>query len=216
MTLTQSEVQVQQPKAKGRRTKVPRALVYEMRRGRPIYYRDYEKVLQGELPLEAVMGSSKIHVLLIWVMLRFLHARLDPKRFLVLSGEIGFHLGKRHWRVLDIAVFERSTLEKEGFTDQYVRTPPLLVIEVDTKADLSRYEGQMEWYIREKVDDLLAAGVQQVLWYTTRDRRVLEARPGQAWLLDHWERAVPLVVEGLTLHLPTLLREAGVSLEVRP
>ncbi len=213
MTLAQPKVQVQQPKAKTRRKKVPRALVYEMRRGRPIYYRDYEKVLRGELPLEAVMGSGKIHALLIWVLLRFLNVHLDPKRFLVLSGEVGFHLGRRHWRVLDIAVFDRSTLEEEGFTDQYVRTPPLLVIEVDTKADLSRYEGQMEWYIREKVDDLWAAGVKQVVWFTTRDRRVLDARPDQAWVLDRWTRPVPLVVEDLTLHLPTLLEEAGVVLE---
>ena len=213
MTLAQPEVQVQQPKAKTRRKKVPRALVYEMRRGRPIYYRDYEKVLRGELPLEAVMGSSVLQSLLIDLIVRFFHKMLDVTRYLVLYNEIGFKMAPRTWRNLDIAVFERRALEAEGLPDRMTTVPPLLVIEVDTKADLSRYEGQMEWYIREKVDDLLAAGVKQVVWFTTRDRRVLDARPDQAWVLDRWTRPVPLVVEDLTLHLPTLLEEAGVALE---
>ena len=213
MTVAQPEVQVQKPKAKTSRKKVPRALVYEMRRGRPIYYRDYEKVLRGELPLGAVMGSSVLQALLIDLIVRFFHKMLDVTRYLVLYNEIGFKIAPRTWRNLDIAVFDRVALEAEGFTDQYVRTPPLLVIEVDTKADLSRYEGQMEWYIREKVDDLLAAGVRQVVWFTTRDRRVLDARPDQPWVLDRWTRPVPLVVEDLTLHLPTLLEETGVTLE---
>jgi len=168
------------------------------------------------------MGSSILQAVLVALLTVFLHRELErraPGRYLVASNEVGFKISKTTWRNLDVAVFAREALLAGGLTDKMAEVPPLLVIEVDTKADLSRYEGQMEWYIREKVDDLLAAGVQQVLWYTTRDRRVLEARPGQpgqAWLLDHWERAVPLVVEGLTLHLPTLLREAGVSLEVRP
>lgn len=213
MTLAQPEVQVQQPKAKTRRKKVPRALVYEMRRGRPIYYRDYEKVLRGELPLEAVMGSSVLQALLIDLIVRFFHKMLDVTRYLVLYNEIGFQIAPRTWRNLDIAVFERRALEAEGLPDRMTTVPPLLVVEVDTKADLSRYEGQMEWYIREKVDDLLAAGVRQVVWFTTRDRRVLDARPDQPWVLDRWTRPVPLVVEDLTLHLPTLLEEAGVTLE---
>ena len=184
-----------------------------MRRGRPIYYRDYEKVLRGELPLEAVMGSSVLQSLLIDLIVRFFHKMLDVTRYLVLYNEIGFKMAPRTWRNLDIAVFERQALEAEGLPDRMTTVPPLLVIEVDTKADLSRYEGQMEWYIREKVDDLLAAGVKQVVWFTTRDRRVLDARPDQAWVLDRWTRPVPLVVEDLTLHLPTLLEEAGVALE---
>ncbi len=213
MVLPQTQVQAPKPKTKSARPKVPRALVYEMRRGRPIYYRDYEKVMRGELPLEAVMGSSVLQSLLIDLIVRFFHKMLDVTRYLVLYNEIGFKMAPRTWRNLDIAVFERQALEAEGLPDRMTTVPPLLVIEVDTKADLSRYEGQMEWYIREKVDDLLAAGVKQVVWFTTRDRRVLDARPDQAWVLDRWTRPVPLVVEDLTLHLPTLLEEAGMVLE---
>ncbi len=192
---------------------VPQVLVYEMVRGQPVYYRGYEKVLAGDLSPEAVMGSSALQAKIVQVLLLFLYRMLNLEQYEILAHELGFMVGPGHWRALDIAVFERQALQKEGYPNRYTRTPPLLVIEVDTKADLSRYEGQTEWYIREKVDDLLAAGVKQVLWYTTRDRRVLEARPGEAWLLTPWDRDIPLVVSDVTLNLARLLEEAGVKME---
>ncbi len=39
-------------KEKKKTRKVPKELVYEMRYGSPIYYRDYDKVLSGEKTLE--------------------------------------------------------------------------------------------------------------------------------------------------------------------
>ncbi len=198
-------------KQKGRR-RVPKALVYEMRHGKPIYYRDYEKVLAGELPLEAVMGSSKLQWWILQVILRFLFSHLDLSRFLVALNEAGFKYAPRSWRNLDIAIFEREKVLAEGLTDEYVQTPPLVVIEVDTKADLARYEGQVEWYMREKTDDLLNAGVQRVIWYTTRDRRVLVAEQGKRWFLTTWDDPIE-VIDGITLNLADLLTEEGVDVE---
>ncbi|HIO42059.1 MAG TPA: Uma2 family endonuclease, partial [Aquifex sp.] len=40
------------------RRKLLKLLTYERRGRKPIYYRDYKRVLSGELPLEAVMGSG--------------------------------------------------------------------------------------------------------------------------------------------------------------
>ncbi len=50
-------------KTKKIRKKVPKELIYEMRHGSPIYYKDYDKVLTGEKKLDEVMGSSKIQAL---------------------------------------------------------------------------------------------------------------------------------------------------------
>ena len=36
------------------RRKVPKELIYEMRYGKPIYYRDYDRVLSGEKTLEGL------------------------------------------------------------------------------------------------------------------------------------------------------------------
>ncbi|RTZ69376.1 MAG: Uma2 family endonuclease, partial [Aquificaceae bacterium] len=41
-----------------KRKGIPKELIYEMRKGSPIYYRDYDKVLSGEKKPEEVMGSG--------------------------------------------------------------------------------------------------------------------------------------------------------------
>ncbi len=203
---------VPKPAKKAKRRRVPKALIYEMRHGRPIYYRDYEKVLAGEKTLEEVMGSGKLQWWIIEVIVAFLLAHLDRRRYKVALNEAGFKYAPRSWRNLDIAIFEREKVLAEGLTDEYVETPPLVVIEVDTKADLGRYEGQMEWYIREKTDDLLNAGVGRVIWYTTRDKRVLVAERGKRWFLTTWDDPIE-VIDGIVLNLAELLAEEGIDLE---
>ena len=202
----------EQPKPTRKRRGVPKALIYEMRAGRPIYYRDYEKVLAGEKALEEVMGTGKLQWWVIQAVLRFLFEHLDLNTYSVATNEVGFWLGPRSWRNLDIAIFEREAVLQEGVTAEYVRTPPLVVIEVDTKADLRAFEGDMELYMREKTDDLLAAGVKRVIWYTTRDRRVLVAEPGKRWFLTTWDDPVE-VWGGLTLNLAELLAREGLDLK---
>ena len=47
-------------RSKKTRKGISEALIYEMRYGKPIYYRDYDKVLSGDKALEEVVGSSKL------------------------------------------------------------------------------------------------------------------------------------------------------------
>ena len=77
-----------------RRKKIPDYLVYEILGNKKIYYRDYEKVLSGELPKEAVMGSSDLQAWIIDILIRFLHLNLDYKRYKVLSNEVGYFYTK--------------------------------------------------------------------------------------------------------------------------
>jgi hypothetical protein len=51
-------VLVESRKKRGRKG-IPRELIYEMRYGKPIYYRDYDKILLGEKTLEEIVGSSE-------------------------------------------------------------------------------------------------------------------------------------------------------------
>lgn len=153
------------------------------------------------------MGSSKLQAWIISLIASFLNRVLDMRKYAVLFNEVGFYVSPRSWRNLDIAIFDREALLAEGITDEYTRVPPLVVIEVDTKADLGRYGGEMEWYMREKVDDLLKAGVARVIWYTTKDRRVLVAQPDQPWRLMPWDEPVELL-DDVTLRLGDLLAEA--------
>ena len=188
------------------RKKIPKALIYEMRYGKPIYYRDYDKVLSGEKSLEEVMGSSKLQWWIISIILRFLYQVLDNRKYTIATNEAGFQWAPRTWRSLDIAIFEREKILKEGLNEKYTQTPPKVVIEIDTKADLRKY-GDFMNYAREKVQDLLDAGVGKVIWYTTFDKKVMVAEKGKRWFITDWEEEVE-IIDGITFNLGKELRES--------
>ncbi|MEO2068341.1 MAG: Uma2 family endonuclease [Desulfurobacteriaceae bacterium] len=156
-----------------------------MRNGKPIYYRDYDKVLRGEKTLEEVMGSSKLQWWIISVLLNFLYQKLDSKKYIVATNEAGFQWAPRTWRNLDIAIFDREKILKEDINERYAKTSPEVVIEIDTKADLRKY-GDFMNYAREKTQDLLDAGVKKVIWYTTFDKKVMVAEKGRRWFITDW------------------------------
>ncbi len=194
-------------KKETKRNRVPKELIYEMRRGRPIYYRDYDKVLAGEKSLEEVVGSSKIQWLIITLILKLLLKELPSDGYEVATNEAGFKFAPRSWRNLDIAIFKKEELIKEGIDEKYVKTPPEVVIEVDTKADLRKY-GDFMHYLIEKTQDLLDAGVKKVIWITTRDRKVIVAEKGKRWFITDWNDTVD-VMEGIKLNVLNILKEAG-------
>ena len=186
-------------------------LVYERYRGRPIYYRGYREVLQGKKTVEEVMGSSKLQAWIIDLLLRVLYQHLDLRKYKVLSNEVGFRTGRRSWRNLDIAVFDRQQLLQEGVDEKYVQTPPRVVIEVDTKADLQKYEDLLS-YVIEKVQDLHQAGVERVVWILTRNQRVVIAEQQEAeWKIVPLDEEIELM-EGVRCNVAALLRQEGVEL----
>ncbi len=190
--------------------KLRKALVYEKSRGKTIYYRNYKKVLSGELNVEAVMGASKLQWLLIGIVLRFLFGRLDRRKYEVATNEAGFLFAKGSWRNLDIAIFDREKILEEGIDNRYVKIAPEIVIEVDTKAEVSEVGG-FEIYMREKTEDLLLAGVKKVIWFTTLDKRVLVAELDKDWILSTWDKEIPLL-EDITLNSGKLIKEDGLEL----
>ncbi len=199
-------VGIKKKKKKG----IPRALIYEMRYGSPIYYKDYDKVLTGEKTLDEVMVSSKLQALLIWLILKFLTKNIDTTKYYVLTNEVGFQWSSRSWRNLDIAIFEKDKLLKEGINDKYAKTPPEVVIEIDTKADLRKY-GDFMNYAREKTQDLLNAGVKKVIWYTTFDKKVMVAENGKRWFITDWNDTIE-IVDNLKLNIDNLLKDEGIEL----
>ncbi len=184
---------------KNKRKRVPKELIYEMRYGSPIYYRDYDRVLSGEKTVEEVMGSSKLQALLVWLILKFLVKNLDHSKYEVFTNEAGFQWAPRTWRNLDIAIFDKKKLLKEGIDNKYAKTPPEVVIEVDTKADLRKY-GDFMNYQREKTQDLLNAGVKKVIWYTTFDKKVMVAEKDKPWIITDWNYELE-IIEDLRFNL---------------
>lgn len=168
-----------------KRRKIPKELIYEMTRGSPIYYRDYDKVLAGGKTLEEVMGNSGLQSYLITLILNLLLSKLSDK-YVVLSNEVGFKFPPKSRRNLDIAIFEKEKVKDSLLKDEYIAVPPKVVIEVDTKADLKKY-GDVTHYINEKTDDLLGSGVERVIWALTKERKVMVAEKGKRWFITDWD-----------------------------
>ena len=190
-----------------KRRELLKVLTYEKVRGKPIYYRDYKKVLKGELPPGAVMGSSELHAILLFLIGRFLMDSLGED-YAILGGELGFFTSPKSFRSLDIAVYRKEDMQNPA--DGYTKKVPLVVIEIDTKADLSRYSS-FEEYMYEKTADLLGTGVRKVIWYITRVRKVLIAENGKDWITTDWNRDVE-VLEGVKLNLKKLLDKEGIQI----
>ena len=114
-------------RSKKTRKGISEALIYEMRYGKPIYYRDYDKVPSGDKALEEVVGSSKLQWWIIDMIVRFLHQILDYKKYVVAYNEAGFQWAPRTWRNLDIAIFEREKILKEGINEIRILSSPFPV-----------------------------------------------------------------------------------------
>ncbi|MDQ7055955.1 MAG: hypothetical protein Q9M89_05580 [Persephonella sp.] len=104
-------------KVKKRRS-IPKELIYEVRYGSPIYYREYDKVLSGEKTLEEVMGSSKLQWVIIYLIFKYLVENLDRRKYLIATNKAGFQWAPRSWRNLDIAIFDREKLLKGEINDK--------------------------------------------------------------------------------------------------
>ena len=198
---------VKEKLSKEKRQELLKVLTYEKVRGKPIYYRGYKKVLKGELPPEAVMGSSELQSLIISLLLKYLFKVL-PDEFTVLTNELGFFTSPGGFRSLDIAIYKKEDMKKPQ--DKYTKRVPIVVIEIDTKADLSKYSS-FEEYMYEKTTDLLDAGVQRVIWYITKVKKVLIAEAGKDWITADWDRDVE-VLKGVKLNLKKLLDKEGIEI----
>ena len=194
-------------KDRTRKRELLKLLTYERRERKPIYYRDYKRVLVGELPPEAVMGSGFLQAYIIELLLRFLMSNLDPKKFAVLTNEVGFKISKVTWYNLDIAIWEREKLKTLFPKRGYIEIPPKVVIEVDSKVDLEEFEKKfgIEYYTA-KTEDLLKAGVEKVIWVFTPSQKVLVAEKDKPWLVVDWNSPVE-VLEGVVLNLKSLVKE---------
>lgn len=191
-------------KTRIRKKDIPKYLIYEMDEGRPIYYRGYKDVLNGTKTPEQIMGSSSLQSLMVSLITKFIIQNCDDE-FLALSSELGFIFGKKTWRSLDVALYRKSviTAGKLPFDDHYTKTPPEIVFEIDTKAELLELLG-IDSYFYRKTQQLLDAGVQKVIWIFTSPRKQMLAEQGKTWLTDDWDKNIE-ILPGIQLNIKQLI-----------
>ena len=191
-------------KKKRGRKKIPDYLIYEILNDKKIYYKDYKKVLSGELPPEAIMGSSDVHAWIIDLILQVLYSKLDNKKYKILTGEVGyFYTSSRSkkWLNLDIAIVGREKLKKPQGT--YLKVPPEVVIEVDTKADLSEVG---DGYFVIKTEKLLKSGVKKVIWIFTDAKKIQIAEDKTPWIIVDFDYEFE-IIDNIKINLEKLLKE---------
>ncbi len=185
---------------------VPDYLVYEVDEGQPIYYKGYKEVLKKTKTPEEIMGCSIIQSLLATVISYFVKDHF-PQNYICLSNELGLKLPEKSRRSLDLAVFDKNKFgERDAlFSNKYAQTPPEIVFEIDTKADLSEFEDPATYFHR-KTDQLLGGGVGKVIWIFTSSRKYLFAEPDKKWSLGNWSDDIELL-PGVVLNIEKLLSE---------
>ena len=115
-------------------------LVYEMEDEKPVYYAGYQDVLNGRKEPEEIMGSSGLQSYLVEIVQRFLFAHPFNTRLQIMASEVGVQIRKKKWRSCDIAIYEKERLKGYVFTNKCMSLAPDYVVEIDTKADLTKYQ----------------------------------------------------------------------------
>ena len=188
---------------------IPEYLVYEVLDGQPIPYRGFQEVLKQEKTLEDIMGSSGLQAFIVTdVLLRFLFKSL-PDEYAIVSNEAGLHLNKKNNLATDIGIYTIEKLQPQTLTNKYLDIPPLIAIEVDTKADLIGFASPQD-YFNEKTNKLLEFGVEKVIWITTASRKVMVATPDQDWVISDWSKPI-IILPDVICNLADLLAKRGIK-----
>jgi Uma2 family endonuclease len=181
---------------------IPEVLIYEMVKGKPIYYKGYKDYINGIKQIEELMGSSKLQALIIAELIYILRSFLEDD-YLIFTNELGLQFSKSSWRAADIAVIKSDLIDT--LDNKYLDVPPNLVIEIDTRAELLEVNNPLGYY-QEKTDDLLEFGVGRVLWIFTDTQKVLTANRGENWLISNWTENVELI-NGLNINLAEIINK---------
>lgn len=129
------------------------ALIYEYSRdGKPIYYKDYKQVLGEEKTVDEIMGSSLKQGYMIWLISLAIGGKLNRKKYLISTNEIGFFTARPKFRLCDIAIFEKDKVRGMDM-NKYSTIAPKIVIEVDAKASAEEFASP-QGYIADKNRDL--------------------------------------------------------------
>jgi Uma2 family endonuclease len=170
---------------------IPDELIYEMVKGKPVYYKGYLDVISGKKQLEELIGRSYLQSLIITNLVLLLGKYL-PDSFRVLTNEIGLQFAKKSCRAADIAIFEKKKLKKSDKGNKYIRVPPKIVIEIDTKASIEEVKDTLG-YFHKKTDELLDFGVEKVIWIFTDSKKVMIATKGKSWETHHWNTNITIM-----------------------
>jgi Uma2 family endonuclease len=180
------------------------ALVYEEMDGHPVMYKNFHKVLLSQANIEDIMGSSQSQSIVVSAIFQHLFSLLNRKTHWLLTNEAGLHLGQGNNLAADLAIFDRARVVPDIKNSQYVEVAPLIVIEVDIKADMSDFPTPHDYY-RKKARKLREFGVHKVIWVNTQSETVMFDDELTSY---PWTKPIDLssIIPGLILSISEAIR----------
>jgi len=175
---------------------VPQHLIYEVLDGFPVYYWGYKEVLKGNKTLEDIRGYTGLQSFLMNRIGDFWRTSLFPK-YQILIGGGGLYLNQKNNFVLDLAIFPEKSFSYKNLTNNYIDSPPMVVLEIDTKADPDIYRHSN--YLPSKTQRLLDFGVEQVVWVFTEPEKVMVATNECPWLTVNWSDEINVLGQAFTI-----------------
>ena len=182
---------------------IPDTLVYEMQNGEPVYYAGYRDYLNGIKPIEEIRTSNLIQSMIISRLMFMLQLNLSDE-YEVLTNELGIQFEKKAWRAADMAIVKTADIEQVETKNKCLRFAPEIVIEIDTKAELSDLKNPLNYY-QEKTDELLAFGIKKVVWIFSETEKIMVARAGEKWEISNWTEDIE-IMEGVVVNIANLLK----------
>lgn len=202
-------LQKQPTKANGRKAKIPDELVRETIAGVKFYYRGYREVMNNTKTIEEIMPDSTFQSSLKTEIGFHLNAKIDTKKYRVLIGETGIHLGHRSNFGLDVAVFDRQILSREKINNSYANVPAELVIEIDIEIELADSSKNLfSNYVLPKTQHLLAFGTKKVVWFFSKNKKVIVATPDSFQTHD-WNEDIELMPD-VFLNIEKLIADSEI------
>ncbi len=168
--------------------KVPDHLIYEVVRGKPIYYKGYKEVLNGTKTFEEILMESTLQSWLKAQFIGLLFSKFLNTNWHLTVGEMGINLSREDKRGADISIFKKKNLV---LNEKYSDLPPEIIIEIDVRAEIE--EGIELDYVAEKTDDYHQFGVKRVIWIFTKAKKVITANAGQPWLMEDWSADIEIM-----------------------
>ena len=191
-----------------KRTKIPDNLIYEIIDGEPIYYANYKQVLNNNKQIQDIMGCSGLQSEIIDLIIKFFH-KIEfqgNKKYKILYSELGLHLELKNNLAADIAIYNKADISQKDITDQYMKIPPRIIFEIDTKADLNNDFDTTLKYLELKSKKLINFGVEKLFWILTKSKKIIVITENKKWYFTDWNEELS-IIDDLKFSLKELIKE---------
>ncbi len=184
--------------------------MFEVMDGEPLYYRGYRDVINKKKTIEEVRGSGGLQSFIIQYILEILYVKVGRSLYHFLTNEVGTHLGKKDNLSGDVYVYEKSKFTPAEISQEYIKVPAKVAVEIDFKIDITR-DADYD-YLNIKTQKLLNFGVEKVIWIFSKSQKVMIAQRNVDWLIKDWNQDIELI-DGHFFNIGQYLKEEGVKLE---